>query len=233
MKTQTAIEDLTPKAKQTRETILKTAIDLFVQKGYDDTTMRDIAAASGCSLGLAYRYYPSKSHLVLSLYDQIAQEFEEHVDDLPAGTLAERFEAAMKLKFELLQPYRAAFGAIIGVILSPDSGVAVLGEEAKETRTFAIRSFAKVVLGSKDAPKQPQLDQMTDLFYAGHLLMLLFWTTDRTPNMKATYSLLSVSKEVLAFVRPMLRLPQVSRMLTRITQAMSPVFGGMTRPDEG
>ena len=230
MKTLTAVEELTPKAKQTRETILKTAVQLFVEKGYDDTTMRDIAAAAGCSLGLAYRYYPSKSHLVHTLYDQVAQEFEEHLDDLPAGTLADRFDAAMRMKFEMLLPYRAAFGAIIGAILSPDSGVAVLGDEAKETRNFAIRSFAKIVMGSKDAPKQPQLDQMTDLFYAGHLLMLLFWTTDRTPEARATYELLAVTKEVLAFVRPMLRLPQVARMLTRITQAMSPVFGGLTRP---
>jgi len=229
MKTLTAVEELTPKAKQTRETILKTAITLFVEKGYDDTTMRDIAAAAGCSLGLAYRYYPSKGHLVHTLYDQIAQEFEEHIDNLPAGNLADRFEAAMKLKFELLLPYRAAFGAIIGVILSPDSGVAVLGDEARETRSFAIRTFAKIVMGSKDAPKQPQLDQLTDLFYAGHLLMLLFWTTDRTPDAKATYDLLSVSKDILAFVRPMLRVPQVARMLTRVTQAMSPVFGGLTR----
>jgi AcrR family transcriptional regulator len=229
MKTLTAVEELTPKAKQTRETILKTAITLFVEKGYDDTTMRDIASAAGCSLGLAYRYYPSKGHLVHTLYDQIAQEFEEHIDNLPAGNLSDRFEAAMKLKFELLLPYRAAFGAIIGVILSPDSGVAVLGDEARETRSFAIRTFAKIVMGSKDAPKQPQLDQLTDLFYAGHLLMLLFWTTDRTPDAKATYELLSVSKDVLAFVRPMLRVPQVARMLTRITQAMAPVFGGLTR----
>jgi len=229
MKTLTAVEELTPKAKQTRETILKTAITLFVEKGYDDTTMRDIAAAAGCSLGLAYRYYPSKGHLVHTLYDQIAQDFEEHIDNLPAGNLADRFEAAMKLKFELLLPYRAAFGAIIGVILSPDSGVAVLGDEARETRSFAVRSFAKIVMGSKDAPKQPQLDQLTDLFYAGHLLLLLFWTTDRTPDAKATYDLLSVSKDILAFVRPMLRVPQVARMLTRVTQAMAPVFGGLTR----
>jgi len=230
MKTLTAVDELTPKAKQTRETILKTAIHLFVEKGYDDTTMRDIAAAAGCSLGLAYRYYPSKGHLVHTLYDQIAQEFEDHVENLPPGTLAERFDAAMRLKFELLMPYRAAFGAIIGVILSPDSGVAVLGEEAKETRSFAVRSFAKLVMGSKDAPKQPQLDQMTDLFYAGHLLMLLFWTTDRTEGTKATFDLLAVTKDVLSFVRPILLIPQVAKMLTRITEAMAPVFGGVTKP---
>jgi len=224
MRSPAAVDDLTPKAKQTRETILATAIHLFVEKGYDDTTMRDIAAAAGCSLGLAYRYYPSKGHLVLSLYDRIAQEYEDHIDDLPPGTLAERFESAMKLKFELLQPYRAAFGAIIGVILSPDSGVSVLGDEARDTRAFAIRSFAKIVMGARDAPKQPQLDQMTDLFYVGHLLMLLFWTTDRTPGAKATYDLLSVTREVLTYIRPLLRVPQVARMLTRITESMSPVF---------
>lgn len=231
MRTLTAVEELTPKAKHTRETILKTAIALFVEKGYDATTMRDIAAAAGCSLGLAYRYYPSKGYLIHTLYEQCVQEFEARIDDLPPGTLADRFDAAMKVKFEQLMPYRVVFGAIIGVILSPDSGVAVLGEEARETRNYALRTFAKIVMGSRDAPKQPQADQMTDLFYAGHLLLLLFWTTDRTPGFKATNDLLSVTKDVLAFVRPMLMIPQVARLLTRITEAMSPVFGGFTRPE--
>ncbi len=225
----TTSDELTPKAKQTRATILSAAIRLFVENGYEKTTMRDIAAAAGSSLGLAYRYYPSKGHLVLSLYDQIATEFDNHLDELPSGNAADRFAAAMQLKFRLMEPYRAAFGAILGVVLSPESGVAVLGDEAAETRAIAQRSFSRIVLGSRDAPKQPQADQLTDLFYTGHLLLLLFWVSDRTPGYKSTQDLLSSARDVLAFVRPMMMLPQVAGMLTRITQAMSPVFNGLTR----
>jgi AcrR family transcriptional regulator len=65
-------DDLTPKAVQTRLHILDTALELFATQGYDATTMREIAAAADCSLGLAYRYFASKEEMVLALYGRMA-----------------------------------------------------------------------------------------------------------------------------------------------------------------
>src|SRR5687767_7188220 len=93
---------LTPKGERTRELILDTALGLFVEKGYDATTMRDIAAAADCSLGLTYRYFARKEDLVLSLYRRLAQELEAEVRALPAAPLANRFEQAMRAKIALV-----------------------------------------------------------------------------------------------------------------------------------
>jgi hypothetical protein len=49
---------LTEKAEKTRERIFQTALGLFVEQGYDKTTMRDIAKADECSLG---RWHQSQS----------------------------------------------------------------------------------------------------------------------------------------------------------------------------
>ena len=51
---------LTPKARRTRERILEAALALFAERGYEATTMRDVAREAGASLGLAYRYFESK-----------------------------------------------------------------------------------------------------------------------------------------------------------------------------
>lgn len=50
----------TRKAEQTRQRILDSALELFASKGYEGTTMRDIAAQAECSPGLAYRYFSGK-----------------------------------------------------------------------------------------------------------------------------------------------------------------------------
>jgi len=76
------------KAQRTREHILETALALFASKGYLETTMRDIAAASDCSLGLAYRYFVRKEEMVLALYERCTAELEEEVTTLPPGPLA-------------------------------------------------------------------------------------------------------------------------------------------------
>ena len=44
---------LTPKARRTRERILEAALALFADRGYEATTMRDVAREAGASLGLA------------------------------------------------------------------------------------------------------------------------------------------------------------------------------------
>src|SRR4051794_5870458 len=67
-------EPRTPKAEQTRRTIVDAAMGLFRTGGYDKTTMRSIAGAAGVSLGNAYYYFGSKEHLVQAFYDQLQVE---------------------------------------------------------------------------------------------------------------------------------------------------------------
>src|SRR5215468_10212410 len=67
---------LTRKAVLTRQRIVETALRLFAAKGYEQTTMRDIAKETGCALGLAYRYFASKEELVLELYRWLVVQLE-------------------------------------------------------------------------------------------------------------------------------------------------------------
>ena len=62
------------KAEGTRERIVDAALELFREKGFDETTMRDIAAAAGVATGAAYYYFRSKEELVMAFYARTAQE---------------------------------------------------------------------------------------------------------------------------------------------------------------
>src|SRR6185369_18016290 len=99
------VTQLTPKGERTREHILDTALGLFIEKGYDATTMREIAAAAECSLGLTYRYFARKEDLVLALYQRTANEQEEFVHALASAPIADRFEQAMHAKIGQILPY--------------------------------------------------------------------------------------------------------------------------------
>lgn len=48
-----------------RETIWQAAIDLFTEKGFDETTLDDIATAAGTSRRSFFRYFESKSDLLV------------------------------------------------------------------------------------------------------------------------------------------------------------------------
>ena len=120
---------LTPKARRTRGRILEAALGLFAEKGYEATTMRDVAREAGASLGLAYRYFASKEEFALALYMRLAEESEEWArDGLAGGTVAERFEAAMLAKLDQVSPHRGPLAALLTRALDPNSSTSALGE---------------------------------------------------------------------------------------------------------
>jgi AcrR family transcriptional regulator len=59
------------------------AQDLFVEQGYEDTTVEQIAAAAGMSKRTFFRYFPSKDDLVIGKYDLFADRMAEALDARP------------------------------------------------------------------------------------------------------------------------------------------------------
>ena len=57
-------ETKTVKGDQTKALILETALEMFRERGYDNTTMRAVAQKAGVSLGNAYYYFRSKEYLI-------------------------------------------------------------------------------------------------------------------------------------------------------------------------
>ena len=224
-------QELTPKARRTRERIFGSALGLFAEKGYGATTMRDVAKEAGASLGLAYRYYASKEELVLALYLRLADEFTEEVRELPAGTVAERFERAMLLKLGQVEPYRGPLGALLAKALDPNSPIAALGEGTAVVRERVGGAFLEVVRGAKDAPGEAQARELAASLNALHLALLLYWFHDRSPGGRATRDLVRSARDALRFLRPALKLPPMSRVLTRLAKALGEV--GIEKPVAG
>ena len=60
-----------------KQEILDTALKLFGEKGYENTSIADIAKAIGVAQGLCYRYFPSKEALSDSAIEQYANVLVE------------------------------------------------------------------------------------------------------------------------------------------------------------
>src|SRR2546425_13282232 len=57
---------------ETRSLLLEAGLRLFAQRGFDGTTLDDIADAAGFTKGAVYRQFPSKSAFLLALFEQYA-----------------------------------------------------------------------------------------------------------------------------------------------------------------
>ncbi len=218
-------QQLTPKAIKTRQHILDTAIRLFAERGYEETTMREIAAAAACSLGLTYRYFASKDELVLAHYHALSEEYLARLESLPPASMADLFRTAMQIKLQQITPFRESTSALFSAMMTPNSRVAVLGDNTADIRDETMQAFMSLLGKATDAPREPQAEQIALIFYSAHLLVILFWLYDRTPKCRATADLLDFAHDVLQLLRPVLILPPVAKSLARLTTILEPVFG--------
>lgn len=71
------------KQKRTRSTILDAAIDLFAEKGFDETTIDEIAERAFVSRRSFFRYFESKSDLMGQPVVNMADALKQAVDACP------------------------------------------------------------------------------------------------------------------------------------------------------
>ena len=77
-----------PARPSTRERILDVALDLFVEKGFDKSSLREIAEQLGFSKAAIYYHFASKDEILMGLHerlDDIARRASEQLGQLPAG----------------------------------------------------------------------------------------------------------------------------------------------------
>src|SRR5437868_10043330 len=92
-------------SEETRRQILDTALTLFREQGLEETTIRDIAARAGLSLGATYYYFKSKEAIVGAYYDYIQQEHQKQARAAfaKAGNLRQRLRAAYHTKIDIVR----------------------------------------------------------------------------------------------------------------------------------
>jgi AcrR family transcriptional regulator len=76
------------KKQKTRATIIKVALELFVERGYEETTIAEIADAAEVSPRTIFAYFPSKEDIIFSDMPEIQERLAQVLRDRPEGTTA-------------------------------------------------------------------------------------------------------------------------------------------------
>jgi AcrR family transcriptional regulator len=67
------------KKRRTREQIVAAARDLFAERGYDATSVADIAEAAEIGQSTFFVYFPTKADVLFAGYDEVVDEYIEAV----------------------------------------------------------------------------------------------------------------------------------------------------------
>jgi AcrR family transcriptional regulator len=83
-------------AARRREEILRAALGLFGEKGYDATTVQDIADAAEVAAGTVYLYFSSKEELLGALHQTFHERMRSHLEAVAAHLLGALAEGTMR-----------------------------------------------------------------------------------------------------------------------------------------
>jgi AcrR family transcriptional regulator len=84
-----------PGEPATREQILDVALELFVERGYDNTSLREIAERMGFSKAALYYHFPSKDAILMALHMRVHALGHDSFDQLGDGSLESEDWAAV------------------------------------------------------------------------------------------------------------------------------------------
>lgn len=63
------------KSQMTRLELKECCLELFLTKGYEETTIKDITNGAGYAVGSFYRHWASKQQILMELWDDFASDF--------------------------------------------------------------------------------------------------------------------------------------------------------------
>lgn len=207
---------VTAKGEDTRERIYAAALTLFRERGFDATTMRDIAAAAGMSLGAAYHYFPSKDAIVHAYYDRVSLEHARRVATDIAGKakLADRLFVAFQSKLEILRDDRPLMGALLRFAGDARHPLSFFGEATREHRLQSMAVFASAV-GDESLPDD--LARLAPVaLWALHMGLLLFFLHDSSPGQRRTVALTAGAIDLIVAALRISRLPVLRPLRRRV-----------------
>jgi AcrR family transcriptional regulator len=169
-------------ASERRQLIEKRAAELFAERGYEATTLDEIAAACGVTKPILYRHFESKKALYLALLatlrERLLTEIVPSID--PSLPLAERFRAMVEGWFVYVEEnpdawkllFRDTGGDaeirafqerqhdkardVVGAIIESIAGASIPAEEVEPLAEFLRSALTRTGLWWLDRPDIPR-----------------------------------------------------------------------------
>jgi AcrR family transcriptional regulator len=188
----TAAEPATARGEQTRRLILDTAMRLFRERGYAQTTMRAIAKEAGVAVGNAYYYFGSKEHLIQEFYLGRQDEFRASAAPVLAREtdLGPRLRGTLHAGIDIMAAYHEFAATFFKTAAEPTSPLSPFSADSSPARDASIALFREVVEGST-AKLDPELRRdLPELLWLGYMGTILYWVHDRSPDQEKTRRLI-------------------------------------------
>lgn len=224
------------KSEETRARILEAALDLFRERGFEATTMREIAAQAQVATGAAYYYFDSKDAIVMAFYERAQNEMGPATEAAlnRTRTLEARLRAIVEQKFTYFAANRSLLGAL-SAHSDPHHPLSPFSSQTQAIRDADIGLFQRAVTDSAIKLPRRILPFLPRLLWMYQMGLILFWVYDGSPGQRKTSHLFDKSLAMLLFVLRFANLPLFLPMHRLAAELLESVYASadLTGPLNG
>jgi len=189
---------ISKKAKEeNRGKILQVAARLFVEKGFAETTTRDIAGAMGMAAGTMFNYFDNKEVLAMTLVAEAMETGREAYLRRRTGQedLAEELFLLISSELRMLKPYKGFIGPVLESAMSlfPKNTANSAGEKSRAHHMELVEAITR----RQGYSSVPALIAAT-LYWSLYLGILAFWVRDQSRNQEETLALIDYSLQLFS-----------------------------------
>ena len=209
------------KGLATRQKLLDISLQLFRERGFDQTTMRDIAKAAGMATGAAYYHFPSKDAIVAAYYHtvqetQLAAMQASFASASSSGgtngnaTLRDRLVIAYRTAIDVIAKDRMMLHVVMRTMGDREHPLSVLGPGTHEVREMSREIYVTALRGT-EVPEE-FLPVVSRAAMALQMALVLYFFYDTSPGFARTYRLAEQAAALVA------------ELLTAVSSPMGQVF---------
>ncbi len=193
----------TTKAQQdkTRRLILRTAVDLITQQGYEATTMKQVAREAAIGDATIYKYFPTKERLLLEYFELTIADAIKELDKTPGVdqfTLHEKLQLLVDGVLEGLLPDREFVEIARSVVRK--SPFMMMRDDMQSQRLLKDR-VADLIAEAEESGEIAPCDfkaLIGGLFTDYLFTVILYWLKDKSEEFSDTTQLVDLTLGIVA-----------------------------------
>jgi len=177
------------KRDEIRRTLIEAAVALFVENGFADTSMREIAVRAAVAPGTAYKYFPDRVQLLGAYFDMKFGDAQSAALELPgygSFSIKEKLQAFLEsLLAEYLQEREFVALAMKSLVDAPVQAIGAM-KALKDRFTTFVERVLDEALAANQLEAIAHKGFYSSLLWDYSILVTLYWLKDDSEEFAKT-----------------------------------------------
>jgi AcrR family transcriptional regulator len=184
----------------TKIKILEAGVELIIEKGFKNASMREMAKNAGVSNPTIYNYFPTKEQILYTYIEfkhQQTQEILNAIEDFHTYTLREQLQTLIETELELYLEDREFMIQIADMVFHSSSLKLESLYATNRLFTDMVGDMIAIAIEAGEIEKPPFEEYLPKLFWDYFVVVVAYWVKDESESFENTTQFIDHSMGVI------------------------------------